>query len=132
MGLDVSHGAFSAPYSTFNTLRQIVCEAAGGSYPPHKDSRIKAEDRNYWFIYDDAFSEKSNPGLFIFFKHSDCDGDISPADCLLVAEELTLLLPKINEICERSSVSPRFVELTKTFIAGCREANNLNEPLEFY
>ena len=35
MGLDVSHDAFHGAYSAFNRLRQFVCAATGGSFPPH-------------------------------------------------------------------------------------------------
>lgn len=40
MGLDISHDAFHGAYSAFNSLRQEVAHAVGGSYGPHRLGRI--------------------------------------------------------------------------------------------
>jgi len=131
MGLDISHDAFCGAYSAFNRFRQAALKAFGGSWPPHDNESLEP-GRWYW-----ESSKEENPGLYEFFCHSDCDGEIEPELCGKLADELELLLPKIEELegmfpagghIERNG---GYAQVTKDFIAGCREAHSLNEPLEF-
>ena len=122
MGLDCSHDAFSGGYGRFNRFRQLVCSAAGGKFPPHDDPQLD----NGLIYYSDDFTGTSHPGFHEFMSHSDCEGDISPEMCAMVANDLEELLPKIKEIDENG------FKWTSQFIKGCREAHALNEPLEFY
>lgn len=131
MGLNCSHGAFDGAYSAFNRFRQAVCEATGGSYPPHKDQTL---DDKSWY-WGDAYSQESHPGLYEFLCHSDCDGEISPEKCVLVANDLEALLPEIEKLpilptghIERAG---GYIEVAKKFITGCRAASAMNQPLEF-
>ncbi|OMF38784.1 hypothetical protein BK133_00855 [Paenibacillus sp. FSL H8-0548] len=133
MGLDTSHNAFHGAYSSFNRFRKVVAEAAGGSYPPHKDENM---DKENWY-WDSSYSKEANPGLYEFFNHSDCDGEISPEMCVKVADELEKLLPRIEELSKGTDGGGHiardggFVEVTKRFITGCRSAAGENEPLIF-
>lgn len=131
MGLDCSHGAFHGAYSAFNRFRQAVASAAGGSYPPHDNDAL---DQNRW--YAGNWKNPERPGLTEFFNHSDCDGKIAPALCAVIADEIEALLPEI------ARQAPRFdgghidreggmYQVAKNFIAGCREAASLAEPLTF-
>lgn len=160
MGLDVSHDAFHGAYSAFNRLRQMICRAVGGSFPPHSDKELLAKLEvetplhDHWYVPDDITPE-SSPGLYAFLEHSDCDGDIDPATCDLVANELELLLPKIAEMDDgdqtggtsfareggRIVVSHHpghfarlggYTGATKKFIEGCRLAASSGEKLEFH
>ena len=130
MGLDCSHDAFHGAYSAFNRFRQAVAKAMGGSYPPHEDKTL---DENLWY-WGDGFTRSTHPGLYVFFMHSDCDGEISPDDCEKVANELEALLPEIEKFgsggghLERAGGLRR---VTEKFIAGCREARAANDPLTF-
>jgi len=131
MGLNCSHGAFDGAYSAFNRFRQIVMKAAGGSWPPHEDKSLS----NSKFYWGEGYCEESHPGLAIFFSQSDCDGEISPGDCLLVVNDLEQLLDKIKDLDTESwghiEKQGGFYAVTKRFIDGCKRAHGLNEPLLF-
>ncbi len=91
MGLDCSHNAFSGAYSAFNRLRQFVCAATGGSFPPHwmygpngeilRDpdgaTRYHTQIPSDRFQCGEGYTRDKWPGLFEFLTHSDCDGEIS-------------------------------------------------------
>ena len=135
MGLDCSHDAFSGSYGAFNRLRQIVAAATGGSFPPHKDRTL--DDRLIYFS-GEGESQDDHPGLYEFLVHSDCDGDISPAMCIKVANELEALMPKVRELEASSRFAAGhilrdggYARVLEKFIAGCRLAAANNEPLEF-
>ncbi|XEC97031.1 hypothetical protein AB6A23_11100 [Paenibacillus tarimensis] len=133
MGLDCSHDAFHGAYSSFNRLRQFVCKSIGGSYPPHETEGLEPEA---WY-FGEGYNKEKNPGLYEFFCHSDCDGEISPEMCSLVANELESILPllkKLEEITEAYGhilFNGGYVGTVEKFIAGCRKAAELNEPLLF-
>lgn len=135
MGLRVSHNAFEASCSAFNRFRKFVLTSIGGSYPPHKQEDLES-DRWYWDT-DRPFSSETHPGLKEFLCHSDCDGEISSEMCKVVADELQSILPYIETLEEREPASGQllarggYVQVTKDFIEGCREAHSKNEPLEF-
>lgn len=159
MGLDTTHDAFHGAYSAFNRLRQMVCRAAGGSFPPHDPERLRllgAEDvAPNWWVVPDEVTEETHPGLYAFLKHSDCDGKLTPGECLQVANDLEALLPKIAELDDgdvRGGTSftktadgikidhhpghlarvGGYVGATKKFIDGCRLAAMRGESLEFH
>jgi hypothetical protein len=147
MGLDCSHDAFHGAYSAFNSFRQEVCRAAGGSYPPHwlrtyegklalnehgNLIRDNSLDGGNFYLPDDI-NQASSPGLWEFLTHSDCDGEISAEMCALVADELEPLLEKMptdsgGHIAARGG----YREVLQYFIDGCRAAHAANEPLEFH
>lgn len=128
MGLDLSHGNFTMPYSAFNRMRQRVAKAAGHSYPPHNQA-VKDDSFIYW-------GSEPTPGVRVFLEHSDCDGTISPEDCATVAADLQALLPEIikvdAEACAVSNTDWRAAPRVERFIAACREAAAAREPLEFF
>lgn len=103
MGLDCSHDAFHGAYSAFNRFRQAVCYVIGGSYPPHdKTNRFLwtpevEPDPDAWY-WGHGYSHETHPGLGIFLNHSDCDGEISPEDCLKVAKDLEPLVARLSEL----------------------------------
>lgn len=105
----------------------------GGSYPPHTD---KSLDDNCWYL-GKGYDTETHRGLAEFFGHSDCDGEISPEMCKIVADELEALLPQIKELAKTEQVSGHlernggYVEVTKQFIEGCRLAYEENETLKF-
>jgi hypothetical protein len=126
MGLDVSHGAFSGSYSSFNRFRWAVCEAMEGKWPFGED--------DIWYWGDD-YGRNTHPGIYEFLNHSDCDGDIDPVICAKIADELEALLPKIEALGDGGGHIARnggYGATTQKFISGCREAFISNEKLEFY
>lgn len=152
MGLDCSHDAFHGAYSAFNRLRQFVCAATGedGSYPPHWQYTSSGDlkkgptgatlyreglDPNMFYIGDE-YTRESHPGLWEFLTHSDCDGEIAPAMCIKVADDLERLLPRMEALGWESHghIAARggFIEVVRKFIAGCRSAAAAGEPLDFH
>lgn len=153
MGLDCTHDAFHGAYSAFRRFRQVVARAVGGSYPDHyiygadgeallvpgSDFRLQRRDdldpdRWYW---GDGYSRETHPGLYEFFCHDDCCGEINPDLCAKLAYELEALLPEIERAApaEESGHIAReggYVEVTRKFIAGCRAAAEAGEPLGFH
>ncbi len=129
MGLDCTHGAFSGAYSAFNRLRQEVCRAMGGSFPPHEDA---SRDFALWY-WGPGYSEETHPGLYEFLFHSDCDGEIAPQECQLVADDLEALLPRISEDDGGGHIrrGGGYRAVAMTFVNGCRVAAMNDEPLLF-
>lgn len=148
MGLDCSHNAWRGAYSAFNRLRQEVCRATGGSYPPHYIRNVDgtlATDKEGNVVYDrtiepdfwqfgPGYTTDSHPGLTEFLKHSDCDGEIAPDMCIVVADELETLLPKIIDWPDGGHIGARggFKAVVAKFIIGCRAAASAGEPLSFH
>lgn len=150
MGLCCTHDAFDGSYGSFNRLRQAVCHATGGSFPPDwvfmSDGEPKRgpdgrELLNAAFSADrfhcgDGYTPEKYPGLFAFLDHSDCDGEISPDMCAKVADDLESLLPKVEALGWTSrewltQYDGSFVRAVRQFIAGCRAAAAADEPLDF-
>jgi len=141
MGLDCSHDAFHGAYSAFNRLRQAVCAAIGGSFPPHwqdpsnpTSAEVNSDKSPHHFYLPDGFEKEKHPGLVEFLMHSDCDGEIEPRMCERVADELEDIIPDV--IALGWAVSGHLSLLgwegtLRAFIAGCRLAAALNEPLRF-
>lgn len=148
MGLDCSHDAFHGAYSAFNRFRQAVSRAAGGSYPPHYLYTASGEiavgangllvrdesmDEGRFYVADEM-TQQTHPGLWEFFAHSDCDGDITPDLCGKLADEMEALLPKLEAQGDGGGHIARdggFGSVARRFIAGCRAAATSGEPLEF-
>jgi hypothetical protein len=146
MGLDCSHDAFHGAYSAFNSFRQAVAFAIGGSYPPHykrddkgsylrdeADRLIRNTDLDEDFVYTgDGYTKEKFPGLFEFLEHSDCDGCISPQMCKVVADDLEPLLDKMpEEAFGHIARDGGYRQVLQRFIDGCRAAHSENEPLYF-
>lgn len=129
MGLDVSHDAFHGAYSAFNRFRQVVCEATGGEWP----DTMALDGHGYWTFGND-YTNDSHPGLYAFFCHSDCDGEIVPELCAKIADEMEALLPALDAQGLGGGHIERvggYGAVARRFIAGCREAHAANEALEF-
>lgn len=133
MGLDTTHGAFHGAYSAFNNFRRFLCKSIGGSFPPHDDKELLD---GYWY-FGEGYSTESHPGLTEFFKHEDCEGEIDPEMCKIVADELEDILPKVEELARTEPSYGHILRdggwlaATQRFINGCRLAYERNEPLEF-
>lgn len=148
MGLDCSHNAFHGAYSAFNSFRQAVAEARGCRYPPHfvrnrdgsdvlepgKQIRMldMSMDQDMWYTAP-GMTKENSPGIYEFLSHSDCDGEISPEMCLLVASELEPLLDKMpDESSGHIAARGGYREVLRLFIEGCRAAAAEGVPLDFH
>lgn len=139
MGLDCSHDAFHGAYSAFNRFRQAVARAAYGSFPPHEDLGllraigVTNPDRDAFYLPDQS-SPETQPGLWTLLAHSDCDGSLSPEECRQVADELEALLPALDLMGGGGGHLEHaggIGAVARQFIAGCREAAERGEALEF-
>lgn len=139
MGLDCSHDAFHGAYGAFSRFRQAVCYVIGGSYPPHNKhnnflwNEEVQPDENIWY-WGKGYSQETHPGLYLFLCHSDCDGEISPKDCLLVAKDLEALVPRLDKLGTGSGHIAHYGgygNVCRKFIEGCRLAASKEEPLYF-
>ena len=131
MGLDTTHGAFHGAYSSFNRFRQAVTRTMCGSWPPHNDLSL---DPERWYFDDERMNRESHPGLFVLMEHSDCDGEISPGDCFLVANDLDALADDMEREGLGVGHTRRdggYAEVARQFARGCRAAARASEPLEF-
>lgn len=142
MGLDISHDAFHGAYSAFNRFRQTVAKAIGGSFPFHTpeflaERAAEGQEINpMWWYWGHGYSQETHPGLYEFFMHSDCDGDIGPVACGRIATELEALLPAIEKLDDGGAGHIEhqggYVAVTRKFIEGCRKAALAGERLEFH
>src|SRR5262249_12016522 len=125
---DTSHNAWHGSYSSFGEWRRRIAEVAG--FPPLPDMWghspvYKGEPPGKQLPWG---TTSGDPRLIPLLNHSDCDGEIAPVNCHLIAEALEELLPKL-----RQRESDRWIwGSTVQFINGCRDAAATGEPLEFY
>jgi hypothetical protein len=129
MGLDVSHDAFHGAYSAFNRLRHSWAEAAGGKMTDN----VTEGTGSYTYLTETFATPDEEAGFVEIMGHSDCDGEISPEMCAKVADALQRILPNVSEVhggghLDRAGGVRRS---TERFIAGCREAHEAGERLEF-
>lgn len=122
MGLDVSHGAWNGGYGAFNLFRTILIEAVGGKWATF-------DDPNYYFGEEDP-----GPGLKHLFAMNDCEGEIPPEICAMLADELEAIAGRVAEIESTWSCRKdlRLAERTLQFARGAREAAESGECLEFF
>ena len=129
MGLRCSHDAFYGSYSAFDRLRRAVCEAIGGSWPPHEDPDLDPEK---WYHPND-FNRQKNAGIIFFLNHSDVYGKFTPFECKLVSRDLHKILDTVSEKYgggHLAAVGGVRAAIEK-FIAGCDRAAMNNEDLLF-
>jgi hypothetical protein len=114
MGLDTTHGAFNGAYSSFyrfrDELSKLVNELSTGAYSGYGGSI--------------PFARIEDDGIRRLLDQSDCDGEISPEDCKLIADSLDKFLDKMDPESELYSRSLQFRD-------GCLLAHSKGETLEF-
>lgn len=123
MGLDTTHGAWHGSYSTFNEWRTLVARAAG--FPPLGEMYGFGGSRRW----EDTIGDRR---LVPLLDHSDCDGELTPAECAEVADGLEAIVDALPTYEDEGSTFRRpWRDKTRDFIAGCRAAATADEPLEF-
>jgi hypothetical protein len=137
MGLDCSHGAWHGAYSSFSRWRNAVAEAAGYSLETGDHLTYPALD---WGSLPHAtlegiWEETPEDPLLVLLAHSDCNGDIFPAQAGPLADRLEELLPEIakKHAADWGHITRDggMVAVTQRFIDGLRLAQSLDEPLRF-
>jgi len=132
MGLDCSHDAFHGAYSAFNNLRRTMLMALGGWGYGHDDS---APDRVGMWCFPEGMDSDTHPGLWELFAHSDCDGDIPPDICALLAKELRVLAPMMRkyeyECWGHILRDGGYEACVIRFAEGCEAAAKKQESLRF-
>jgi hypothetical protein len=125
MGLDTSHDAWHGSYSAFGMWRATIAKLGG--FPPLEDMmghspEYKGKSAGKMFPWGSTLGD---PRLIPLLNHSDCDGELTPAECLQIASGLLDVLPKIErETWEHDK--------TSQFITGCLAAYVNYESLGFY
>lgn len=151
MGLLCSHGAYKGTYALFRLVRQFVCAATGGSYPPHnystKELRIEAIkfeagwENNFPFqnelhptkwYFGEGHTKESHPGLYIFLSVYDGDGRIAPEDCAKVIKDLEYIIALVREKgapngfekgARHVAFNGRIIKILENFIIGLKKAS---------
>lgn len=136
MGLDTSHGCWHGAYSAFTRWRHKVAQMAGYTLekcpPPHDYMDQVAID---WSKYSDAnlygkWEATPDDPLIVLIAHSDCDGEILPAQAGPLANRLEELLPLLDG--DGGGHIGSYREKTLAFIDGLRKAVAANEPVDFH
>ena len=112
MGIDFTHCDASWSYGNFHRARVRLAETIG----------IKM-DEMLGFGGNQEWNAAVSP-LVILLDHSDCDGELSPDECRLVAPALR---KAVEPWPDGDSDKRRFLELAN----GMDAAAEANEPLEF-
>jgi hypothetical protein len=129
MGLDTTHNAWHGPYSSFNRFRHELAKRIGINLVEYNGYSVLSGDH----IPDDSELkdlESIDHPLMDLFNHSDCDGELTPKQCLLIAKGLedVILKSPIPTTPEEDG----FIERCMQFRDGCMLAVTKQENLEFH
>lgn len=116
MGLGFSHGDAGWSYSGFHRFRRRLAMAALGiDLDKMRGFVALGEGRSWTKLNDDPIT--------LLLNHSDCDGELSPSECHLIA-------PRLREIV--SVWSDDYDRHHALLLAqGMEQAANAGVPLEF-
>jgi hypothetical protein len=143
MGLDTTHDCWHGPYSAFSRWREALAVAAGYAVwlvcedeKPHAYRRpvVMLDWGHLGTAAHLAGDWEETPGdpLLVLIVHSDCDGEIRPAQALPLAdriEELSASLPPE----EHGAWPPDWMHSkSEKFVAGLRKAAAQGEPVRFH
>lgn len=114
MGLDTTHNAFHGAYSSFHRFRSQLLDLT---------DQINAESL-VGYGGTAEYEVIKNKGIRRLMDQSDCEGEISPKDCKLIADSLDAYIPLMDKDSELYSRSVQFRD-------GCLLAFSKGETLEF-
>lgn len=120
MGLDTTHDCWHGAYSAFMRWREKLAEVAG--YGNLQE-------------YEGFGGQKRWPKKSILeelLHHSDCEGEIKWSKCNGIADKLESLLPALEIAGDGGGHIGGYVDKTKQFIDGLREAFKAQENVEFH
>lgn len=113
MGLDFSHGDVSFGYFGFHEFRVRLAKTAGYRIVPNPNA-----------VPPELWESDADHPLDALMYHSDCDGEMTPDECLTVAPALEEAVKNWPEYDTDRSRGERLAE-------AMREAAAANEPLRF-
>lgn len=125
MGLNTSFGAWDGAYSSFHTWRRIIAKKAGLNL-----------DEMLGFGGEKEFD--SNHNLTPLLNHSDCDGELTVAECKKVKaglEEILKDMPKVDMRKHQATFQTDdewAAYKAKLFVKGCEEAIKKKKPIDFH
>lgn len=133
MGLNTTHGAWDGPYSCFNDFRYAIGKRIG----INMDDYIGYNPMTGTKELDDI----EHPVRYLL-DHSDCDGELSPSECTLIAfgldqimNEITLDEMQANAViykrAGREYYAQDFYQDCENFKKGCLLAVRKRESLQF-
>lgn len=119
MGLDFSHTAAHWSYGGFTRFREALAKHEGIDLSVMDGFRRYGDDRPR-----QSWDDVTTP-LKPLLNHSDCDGELSPAECRQVA-------PRLREVIDAVWPDDCYDRRQGLALAdGMDDAAEANEPLEF-
>ncbi len=121
MGLNFSHGKAAFGYREFNRFRTLIAMA---EYIP-LDKMEGFDDTNKYNLSWEDYPTKLKP----FLQHSDCDGCLTPLECMQI-------IPRLVEIFDQWLLLNRqelyiYAKIGKEMTDGMQMAVANNEPFKF-
>lgn len=144
MGLDTSHDCWHGAYSSFSAFRETLARAAGYAvWIVAEDDRPHAYKRPVVMLdwghlgrpehLRGEWDETPVDPLLVLIVHSDCDGEIRPAQQLALAARLEELAPLVaDEDCRLGWTANDVRVRAERFAAGLRRAHALGEAVDFH
>lgn len=152
MGLDTTHNAWHGSYSSFNSFRERIAKHLGipllfmegfyeeGSIIGDPLSMIKIACQNNQFgaagqlnkirqVLPIKWESLKPMAIHSLLHHSDCDGSLSPEECLGIAEDIKTI---ISEVENNNLDDSYFINKLQKFESGCRLAHSMGESIEFH
>ena len=123
MGLDTTHDCFHGPYSLFNEFRRTLARQIG------------IDLREYAGYGEGGTKDlQSIPhDIMPLLDHSDCDGELTPDECKMVANGLADILNNLKQDPDDEYItSGKFRADIIRFMNGCINAAFMGESVEFH
>lgn len=114
MGLGFSHGGASWSYSGFMSFRARLAAKIGLDLGQMQNFNGGSRP------WEDIIDPIKN-----LLNHSDCDGELSPEECAVIAPRLRQLVEKWADYDYDKQMALRLAE-------GMETCATINQPLEFY
>lgn len=147
MGLSCSHGFWSGPYSMFGRWRCALAHAAG--YPVGRVALENGYRADVPLLDYASFSAAQIEGvwsappadaLLVLLVHSDCSGEIAPAEAAALADRLEGLLPNLADTVMAQGGAtwdgmPKvdlYEQWTRHAIEALRKAAKRGESIDFH
>lgn len=128
MGLDTSHNAWHGSYSSFGRFRDELAKRIGINLDEY------AGYNSGWKEGDPLGKDLKSIDhpLRDLFDHSDCDGELTPAQCFTIAEGLKMVMDEIKIDEMKDFLVQDFFENCNQFRDGCLLAYSKNESIDFH
>lgn len=135
MGLDTTHDAWHGPYSAFSRWREALAVAAGYEVVAHPVApglrMILVDWGHLQHRLQGDWDETPADPLLVLIAHSDCEGEIRPAQAGPLADRIEALAPLVPDE-DHGSWDPGWMrERARRFVAGLRRAATAGEAVRF-